>query len=260
MVTSPVARELEATELVGTERDERARASALQLGPRRTTDAPWFNDARNLAVDTLLSGGAPAGTGASLPDRSPCGRFFFAKSALDDLTRFVRDPFDFVLASDLGGGAAAVAATPPAAAAAAAVASAAAAGSSAGEDVLASALQLGLRRFNRNLAVDTLLSGGGPAGTGGSLPERSGGAPAGTGASLPDRSPCGRLFFATSALDDLTRLVRDPFDFVLASDRHLAPPCGEFGCASGSAADAALPRAGDAAALPSCFAVLSAPA
>ena len=111
--------------------------------------------------------------------------------------------------------------------------------------MLASALQLGLRRFNRNLAVDTLLSGG---------------APAGTGASLPDRSPCGRFFFATSALDDLTRLVRDPFDFVLASDRHLAPPCGEFGCASGSAADAALPRAGDAAALPSCFAVLSAPA
>ena len=100
--------------------------------------------------------------------------------------------------------------------------------------MLASALQLGLRRFNRNLAVDTLLSGGGPAGTGGSLPERSGGAPAGTGASLPDRSPCGRFFFATSALDDLTRLVRDPFDFVLASDRHLAPPCGEFGCAPGS--------------------------
>ena len=114
--------------------------------------------------------------------------------------------------------------------------------------MLASALQLGLRRFNRNLAVDTLLSGGGPAGTGGSLPERSGGAPAGTGASLPDRSPCGRFFFATSALDDLTRLVRDPFDFVLASDRHLAPPCGEFGCASGSAAGAGAAAAAGAAA------------
>ena len=168
---------------MGTERDERARASA-RVGPRRTTDAPWFNDG-NLAVDTQPSGGAPAGTGAS-SDR-PLRPVFFAKSALDDLVKIRQSPTS---CSPAIWEAAPPQPPPPRGRCRRRSGSAAAAGSTAGKMCLPS-FAAGPRRFNRNLAADTLLSGGGPAGT---------------GASLPDRSP-GRF---SSAFWTTSRLVRDP--------------------------------------------------